>query len=181
MLKTIAALTIAPLVLGAMACASGQAEVRDAHVDAIEEQAEEDIDTVEERRESRDETIERNAERREDHADRTLDGADEDLAEVSIERHEDKQLYQSGARARLQTLAIRVREAEQKLSVRSGHDVRIDDNVQAAHRQISMLDSDIDGLLAVKPQQWKPATARIEHRLDELGAVVETLQEHAEE
>lgn len=162
------------------ACGGSQAhQVQEAEVEAAEKRADNRVDAIEGHQDAREDAIEQNAEADQERIDHMSDPPEE-LAEEKAELREEKQVFVNDAQAKLDTLEVRVNEAERKLQLKQDNSQELQAEVRAARLQIDNIEKDLNQLPTVQAERWDAAKDQVQQRLSELGERVELLRDQAD-
>jgi hypothetical protein len=155
--------------LMALGCASSQADkVNDARMDAVSARADATEHGVDQQAAARKENIEQQADARDKNlsaANQPGEQADKKLVGVS----EDRALYQSKVTARLDKLAVRINEAQQKIAVLGTRaPTSLKDQLKTSAEEHDLLKQQIMGLRDLPPTDWDRTTHAIDQQLSSL-------------
>lgn len=169
------------VVLAAGACASSQGEqVRDARMEQAEAQADLREEAAENTAATREDSVAQQADNARANVEATgspSEGADKELIDVSEKRAE----YQTQAKARLQKIAIRIDEAQQKLSALGNRaPTALKGELTTTTQQYKSLERDVMGLDRTLPDNWESTTSSLDQRFSTLDERVSDLAENIE-
>ena len=117
----------------------------------------------------------------------TENKADAKMSEVSalenkVEMSEDRQVYTTEARTRLQKIDIRLDEAEAKADIKDESSrIDFDNAIKAAKDERAEIENDFEGISEVPDESWDDTVARMNDKLDSLENRVDELIDMIEE
>jgi hypothetical protein len=164
------------LALASGACASSQGEqVKDARMEQADALADRRAEAVDEQASARNNDIEKRHDvAAEQIAESNTPGksATQDLADVSEERT----LYQSKAKAKLDKLAVRINAAHEKLvALGPKAPTGLQTDLQTAVEEHKLLERDVANLRTAPASSWEATTDKLEHRMSSLDDRVSKL------
>lgn len=151
------------------ACAGSQAEeVQDARMKRVEETSD-----------ARAQAVENQADQQRKNVDQSYDAQRKALEHSDVAGSEqsakltdlakDRADYQSETQTKLDKIAVRIQEAQQKVNVLAGRaPTQLRTDVQTAAEQHRTLQQDLSNLQNVQPQSWGPSKDRLEERISQL-------------
>lgn len=161
-------------VLAGSACgASTQAErVRNARIETIDTQTVAKTRAIEEQQEAREAAIQQHHDLAKANAAKTSGGT----SDAALNMAEERALYQSNARGRVETIGVRIEAARKKLGAMNGKapmDMRAQlDALQSVHERMQM---EVDSLQTTPEAQWRSTKQAVDDRLTQLDERVKTL------
>jgi hypothetical protein len=166
------------LPLFAVGCAESQAQqVKEARLQQVEDRADANSDAVKDQQNARTGAIDAQA----NSHDRSVASAnrpDEKPTRELVGVEKDRALYRSNTQAKLDTLAVRINEAQQKLTVLGPRaPTALHTELQTAVKEHDMLKRQIDGLDDTSPIDWDRTTKSIDEQLSALGDRVSQLSD----
>jgi len=170
----------AVLVLTGAACgASTQAQrVREARIEHIDQQTVAKTRVIEDRQQARADTISRNH----DLAKANLPkGQDNTATEQNLELSEDRALYESKARGRIDTIGVHLEAARKKMGAENGRapaDMRA--KLEALEAVKDRMDQEVRDLPSTPDAQWPYVKQGVDDRLSSLNERVKDLTQQIE-
>lgn len=167
-------------VAGCAGTSQGE-EVRDARMERAEDRSEVEQEAADRRGEAHADAVDERYDAREqrvESGDRPGEDGSQELVEISRTRAE----YQQQARARLETMAGRLRAAQEKLEVlgaRAPHNLKTELNVAA--KQYEAVKEDVAQLDRTPPDAWEQTTEQLETREEGFDARMSELEDSIEE
>jgi hypothetical protein len=169
------------VLTGAACGASTQAErVREARIETIDQQTVAKTRAIEDKEAARQEVIERNH----DLAKANLPKGDDSAANASeqtLALSEDRALYESKARSRIDTIGVRLEAARKKMGAENGRapaDMRA--KIEALEAVKDRMDQEVRDLPATPDAQWTDVKRGVDERLTSLNERVKDLTQHIE-
>lgn len=174
------------LTLAGAACAGSQAEqARDAHNERIDDKTVARTRAIENREQATVDQIDREHEQTKEEIDAHSDThaqRDIDDAKKVVDRSTDRATYQTKATARVQTIAVRIDAAQQKLSSLGATAPKNDvSEIQSLRKEHSVLVKDLNTLPEVPASTWEAEHEALDKRISELNRRVKLLTESIED
>lgn len=166
------------VVAGSACGASTQAErVRHARIETIDTQTVAKTRAIEERQEAREQAIQQHHDLAKANPAKSSGG----MSDAALSMAEERALYQSKARGRVETLGVRIEAARKKLGAMNGKapmDMRAQlDAIQSVHEGMQM---EVEALQTTPETQWEATKQGVDDRLTKLDERIKTLTEEIE-
>lgn len=151
------------------ACAGNQAEqVQDARMKQVEETSDARANAVENQGDQEKKAVDKSydAERKaEEHSD--VAGSEQSAKLTGLAK--DRADYQTETQTKLDKIAVRIQEVQQKVNVLGGRaPTQLRTDVQTAATEHRTLQQELSNLERVQPQSWEPSKDRLEQRISQL-------------
>lgn len=174
------------LTMAGAACAGSQAEqVRDAHNERIDDNTVARTEAIEDREQATVEQIDREHEQTKEEIDAHSDThaqRDIDDAKKALDASSDRATYQTKASARVQTIAVRIDAAQQKLSALGATAPKNNvSEIQSLRKEHSTLVKDLNALSEVPAATWEAEHEALDKRISELNRRVKLLTDSIED
>lgn len=168
------------LLTGAGCGASTQAQrVREARIENIDQQTMAKTRAIEDRQEAREEVIERNHDLAKANLPKSSDAATP--SEQSLALSEERALYESKARGRIDTIGVRLEAARKKIGAENGRapaDMRA--KVDALEAVKDRMDQEVRDLPSTPDAKWANVKQGVDARLNGLNDRVKDLTQQIE-